>query len=62
MGNTTCAPFGGLGLKIIDDRFHGFRAQNPGGGSNEERTTRGQGVRIEAKLSVRWPLDEDYLG
>jgi hypothetical protein len=29
--------FGGLGLKTIDDQFHGFGPQNPGGGSDEER-------------------------
>ena len=33
--------FGGLGLKTIGGRFHGFRPQNPGGGSEEERTARG---------------------
>jgi hypothetical protein len=33
--------FGGLGLKIIGGRFYGFRPQNPGGGSEEERMARG---------------------
>jgi hypothetical protein len=33
--------FGGLDLKSISGRFHGFGSQNPGGGSEEERTTRG---------------------
>jgi hypothetical protein len=33
--------FDGLGLKTIGGRFHGFGPQNPGGGSEEERTTRG---------------------
>jgi hypothetical protein len=32
--------FGGLGLKTIGGRFHGFGPQNPGEGSEEERTTR----------------------
>jgi hypothetical protein len=30
--------FGGLGLKIIGGRFHGFGPQNSGGGFEEERT------------------------
>jgi hypothetical protein len=33
--------FDDLGLKTIGDRFHGIMPQNPGGGSEEERTTRG---------------------
>jgi hypothetical protein len=33
--------FGDLGLKTIGGRFHGFRPQNPGGGSEEKRTARG---------------------
>jgi hypothetical protein len=33
--------FGGLGLKTIGGRFRGFGPQNPGGGSEEEQTTRG---------------------
>jgi hypothetical protein len=37
----TCGRFGGLGLKTIGGRFHGFGPQNLGGGSDEERTTRG---------------------
>jgi hypothetical protein len=40
--------FGGLGLKTIGGRVYGFGSQNLGGGSEEERTTRGG---IEAKLS-----------
>jgi hypothetical protein len=35
------ARFGGLGLKIIGYRFCGFGPQNSGGGSEEERTSRG---------------------
>jgi hypothetical protein len=30
-----------LGLKTIGAQFHGFRPQNPGGGSEEEQTARG---------------------
>ena len=33
--------FGGLGLKTISGRFHGFGPQNPDGGSEEERTAHG---------------------
>jgi hypothetical protein len=33
--------FGGLSLKTIGDRFHGFGPQNPGRGSEEERMARG---------------------
>jgi hypothetical protein len=33
--------FGGLGLKTIDGRFHGFGPQNPDGGSEEELTACG---------------------
>jgi hypothetical protein len=33
--------FGGLGLKTIGGRVCGFGPQNPGGGSEEERTARG---------------------
>ena len=32
---------GGLGLKTIGGRFHGFGPQNPGGGSKEEWMARG---------------------
>jgi hypothetical protein len=31
----------GLSLKTISGGFYGFGPQNPGGGSKEERTTRG---------------------
>ena len=41
MEYTTHERFGSLGLKTIGCRFHGFGRQNPGGGSDEERTTRG---------------------
>jgi hypothetical protein len=41
MEYATCGRFDGLGLKTIDGRFHGFRPQNPDGGSEEEQTTRG---------------------
>jgi hypothetical protein len=40
MEYTTRGRFGGLGLKTIDGRFRGFGPQNPGGGSEEERTAR----------------------
>jgi hypothetical protein len=33
--------FDGLSLKTIGGRFHGFGPQNPGGGSEKERTARG---------------------
>ena len=38
MEYATRGRFGGLGLKTISGRFRGFRPQNPGGGSEEERT------------------------
>jgi hypothetical protein len=38
--------FGGSGLKTIGGRFHGFGPQNPGGGFEEERTTRGHQMKI----------------
>jgi hypothetical protein len=41
MEYATRGRFGGLGLKTISGRFHGFGPQNPGGGSEEERTARG---------------------
>ena len=41
MENATRGRFGGLGLKTIGGRFHGFGPQNPDGGSEEERTARG---------------------
>ena len=41
MEYATHGRFGGLGLKTIGGRFHGFGPQNPGGGSEEERTARG---------------------
>jgi hypothetical protein len=51
-GDDTCrvvrGAYGGLGLKTIGGRFHGFGPQNPGGGSEEEQTTHGG---IEEKLS-----------
>jgi hypothetical protein len=33
--------FGGLGLKTISGQVRGFGSQNPGGGFEEEQTTRG---------------------
>ena len=33
--------FGGLGLKTIGGQFHGFGPQNPGRGSEKERTAHG---------------------
>ena len=41
MEYATSGRFGGLGLKTIGGRFQGFGPQNPGGGSEEEQTTRG---------------------
>ena len=41
MEYATRGRFGGLGIKTIGGRFHGFGPQNPGGGSEEERTARG---------------------
>ena len=41
MEYATRGRFGGLGLKTIDGRFHGFGPQNQGGGSEEEQTARG---------------------
>jgi hypothetical protein len=41
MEYATRGRFGGLGLKTIGGRFHGFGPQNPSGGSEEERTIRG---------------------
>jgi len=41
MEYATRGRFGGLGLKTIGGRFHGFGPQNPGGGFEEERATRG---------------------
>jgi hypothetical protein len=38
MEYATRGRFGGLGLKTIGGRFHGFGPQNPDGGSEEERT------------------------
>ena len=39
--STLLTAVGGLGLKTIVGRFHGFGPQNPGGGSEEEWTARG---------------------
>jgi hypothetical protein len=41
MKYTTRGRFGGLGLKTIGGRFHGFGPQNLGEGSEEERTANG---------------------
>jgi hypothetical protein len=54
----TRGQFGGLGLKIIGGRFHGFGSQNPGGGSEEERTARGG---IEEFTSRRSYLMKDVV-
>ena len=41
MEYATRGRFGGLGLKTIGGRFHGFGPHNLDGGSEEERTARG---------------------
>jgi hypothetical protein len=41
MEYVTRGQLGGLSIKTIGGRFHGFRPQNPGGGSEKERTARG---------------------
>jgi hypothetical protein len=41
MGYATRGRFGGLGLKTISGRVYRFGPQNPGEGSEEERTTCG---------------------
>jgi hypothetical protein len=41
MEYATRGQFGGLGLKTIGGWFYGFGPQILGGGSEEERTTRG---------------------
>jgi hypothetical protein len=47
----TRGQFGGLGLKTIGGRFHGFWPQNPGGGSEEERTARGDIKKFASRRS-----------
>ena len=47
----TLGQFGGLGLKTIGGRFHGFGPQNPGGGSEEEQTARGGIEEIASRRS-----------
>ena len=53
MEYATRGRFGGLDLKTIGRTVFGFRPQNPGGGSEEERggTWRNHRGCIEAKLS-----------
>jgi hypothetical protein len=41
MEYATRGRFGGLGLKTIGGRFHGFGPQNPGRGSEEDWMARG---------------------
>jgi hypothetical protein len=50
--------FGGLGLKTICAKFHRFGHQKPGGGSEEERMTRGG---IEELVSRRSYLTKDAV-
>jgi hypothetical protein len=52
------ARFGGSGLKTIGARVYGFGPQNPSGGSEEERTTRGD---IEEFASRRSYLMEGVV-
>jgi hypothetical protein len=40
-----------LGLKTIGGRFHGFWPQNPGGGSEKERTARGDIKKFASRRS-----------
>jgi hypothetical protein len=47
-----------LGLKTIGDRFRGFEPQNPGGGSEEKQTARGD---IKEFASRRSYLIKDAL-
>ena len=53
MGYATRGQFGGLGLKTIGGRFHGFGPQNLSGGSEEERTARGGIGEFASKRSYR---------
>ena len=52
-GTLLAARFGGLGLKTIGGRFRGFGPQNPGGGSDAERTARGGIGEIASKQGYR---------
>ena len=45
--------FGGLGLKTIGGGFRGFGPQNPGGGSDPERTAHGGIGEIASKQGYR---------
>ena len=45
--------FDGLGLKTIGWMVYGFGPQNPGGGSEEERTARGGIGEFASKRSYR---------
>jgi len=52
-GTLLAARFGGLGLKTIGGGFRGFGPQNPGGGSDAERTARGGIGEIAWKQGYR---------
>ena len=72
MEYATRGRFGGLGLKTIVGRFHGFGPQHPGGGSEEERMARGgieefasrQSYLMKGAVAVgrRIPMDHNSLG
>ena len=61
-GTLLAARFGGLGLKTIGGGFRGFGPQNPGGGSDAERTARGGIGEIAWSKAIgeeaRWPSDQ----
>jgi hypothetical protein len=66
MEYATRGRFGGLGLKTIGGRFHGFGPQNLDGGFEEEWTARGGIEEFASRRSYlikdAVPSDENYLG
>ena len=52
-GMLLVARFGGLGLKTMGDGFRGFGPQNPGGGPDAGRTTRGGIGEFASKRSYQ---------
>ena len=61
-GMLPAARFGDLGLKTIGGGFPGFGPQNPGGGSDAERTARGGIGKIARSKATgeaaRWSSDQ----